>query len=95
MKRRFLDTDTLGDFFYFWGSHLFSFWEKRCLALLLGLACWFIAHGFACIVSIACFASFFSFTLLLMNGFNVLSFFLSMGFGTGRQEKRCFPLFRT
>ena len=64
--------------FYFWGFHLFSVWEKRCLALFLWLACWFTAHGFACLVLIACFASFFSFTWLLMNCFNVF-LFLSPG----------------
>lgn len=58
VKRRFLDPDTLRDFFYFWDSHLFSVWEKRCLALLLWLACWFIAHGFACLVLIALHRSF-------------------------------------
>ena len=44
--------------FYFWDSHLFSAREKRCLALLLWLACWFIAHGFACLVLIALHRSF-------------------------------------
>ena len=67
-----------GKLFYFWGFHLFSVWEKRCLALFLWLACWFTAHGFACLVLIACFASFFSFTWLLMNCFNVF-LFLSPG----------------